>query len=629
MYSLQELGKAYTPIHVVGNGRVCAYGNGVAVEQLFGPHYSAAVFCSLLPAGGAAQAETRRLPQTAVYEHRLYDAHGRQAATIRDFAAAEHTAFVRLIDGSVPTGWTAQTRVPTGWKPLAPVHLTGARAFWGEIPEGASFYDYATEPGRVRSYITPTPSLMCLLVTGEADIQNDGALLHLRIGSGMLAAVFAADFGGLMAECRQVLDTGAPALLEAALADGRRFSARRSANRPLADPGLEAVADDVAMLIRCQQSASGGIMAGPRYHLSYVRDNYGTHRGLLSLGCFDEARRLLGFYADTFARYGAVHTAQVTDCYGFHIHEQDAVEITAYLMLMAAEYRQKTGDTDTFAALLPLIRWAAAQQHALLKNGMLPFNGDETYIACGLLPRTVINNGSMEATALYHRACDRLLAMGEDAGLTAAQRSMLAADRDDIERLFADNFVCSGTLTANCPGYYAPGEAPAYRHGVYQCGHGMGGNACRNPDGIYVCPDCAGKSIPGLQENTERRFTVPSAVLMPAVAGSPLMRRSYAVKTVQTMLDHFRAGGTLNGSRRMIGYEYGELLFALQAAGCGTPADIAAIGRQMLAVRDAAGAWVECYDNGQPVGCMCRPWESGINAAALLDIAGTAAFPAE
>ena len=179
-----------------------------------------------------------------------------------------------------------------------------------------------------------------------------------------------------------------------------------------------------------------------------------------------------------------------------------------------------------------------------------------------------------------------------------------------------------GRLYANRPAFYSEGEEPPVRYGVYQCGHGMGPCACRNPDGVYVCPDCADKTIEGLRANEDTRYSLPSAVLMPAVAGSPFMRTPSARRCVEEMRRSFLENGSLTGRKgRMVGYELGELLLALRFLGMDTPEDTASIAARLMEIRDETGAWVEYYVDGVPTGCMCRPWESGINAAGLTETA--------
>ena len=48
-----------------------------------------------------------------------------------------------------------------------------------------------------------------------------------------------------------------------------------------------------------------------------------------------------------------------------------------------------------------MLTWCADAQERHLVAGMLPFNGDETYVAGGMLPRSALDDGSAEATLLY------------------------------------------------------------------------------------------------------------------------------------------------------------------------------------------------------------------------------------
>lgn len=618
MYRIPD--DTYTAIHSIGNGRVCAYANGLDILQLFGPHYSAPDTCTITLKAGADGRESRRLPETAVWSHRLFQ-NGQETATVTDFAAAgDCAAFIRTVSGTGETTWSIDCKEPKAWHRLSARLLDGAKAYWSQILDGAPFYRYCSTPEGDPGYVTVEPVFACLLFTGEFDVsQTSSRRLEVMGKSGAMLAVFSCTFAGLLDECRRVLEKGADELLADAVADGKRFTAQRRANRPCADAQREQVADDTAMLLRCQQSYTGGILAGHMYHLAYIRDNYGAHRGLLNLGCYEQAKKLLLYYADVFSRYGVLHNAQGTDAHAFHIHENDKVEITGYIVLMAAEYYEETGDVQTLRAMRDVVLWAAQQQHETLRNGMLPFNGDETYIAGGLLPRTVLNDGSMEASALYHRACERLLQYADILEVPKDFQTMLKRDRDEIADRFEENFVKEGRLYANHPRFYPEGEEPLVRPGVYQCGHGMGSCSCRNPDGIYVCPDCADKSIEGLKANRDTWYAIPSAVLMPVVAGSPLMKRPAARQCVEDMLRSFRENGSLTGRKgQMVGYELGELLLALRFLGIGAPEDIDTIVARLLEIRDETGAWVEYYVDGVPTGCRCRPWESGINAAALV-----------
>jgi len=41
------------------------------------------------------------------------------------------------------------------------------------------------------------------------------------------------------------------------------------------------------------------------------------------------------------------------------------------------------------------------------------------------------------------------------------------------------------------------------------------------------------------------------------------------------------------------------------------------VAAALAARRDRYGMWAEYYDDEAPVGTRCRPWESGLNIAAL------------
>ena len=63
---------------------------------------------------------------------------------------------------------------------------------------------------------------------------------------------------------------------------------------PFREKVLAAV-DDTAVLIKTQQSAQGGVLAGHNYHLAYVRDQYGTSRCLLKLGIWKKPKKSWNF----------------------------------------------------------------------------------------------------------------------------------------------------------------------------------------------------------------------------------------------------------------------------------------------------------------------------------------------
>ena len=88
---------------------------------------------------------------------------------------------------------------------------------------------------------------------------------------------------------------------EAFRAKGRDFETELPETVPGRARLLE-VLDAVSVMIKTQQAAEGGILAGYPYHLGYVRDQYGTHRGLVALGHEEMSQDILRFYWEIFKR---------------------------------------------------------------------------------------------------------------------------------------------------------------------------------------------------------------------------------------------------------------------------------------------------------------------------------------
>jgi hypothetical protein len=269
-----------------------------------------------------------------------------------------------------------------------------------------------------------------------------------------------------------------------------------------------------------------------------------------------------------------------------------------------------------------MLEWAFEAQIKHLAGGMLPFNGDETTIAGGILPRDILLDGAAEATLLFIESGRRLIAWARRAGAWPAERlERAAAAVEGARRPYRANFHHDGRWWANNPARRELAEAPRFRHGV--ClgrleGCAFFGWTRRGEDGRYYCPACYPRrhdAPPG--PPSRERYALPSIALMSSYVDAAVLTGEDVDATLADALAALDGGGSLAAraaADRLPGYELGILLFALAqrrhpAAG--------RIARRLLSLRDAAGAWVEYYENGAPQGTRCRPWESGINAEAL------------
>ena len=598
--------KADRALHALGNGETIAYGRGIEWVQVFGPPYSSPTMFSLIAEeGDAPRCESRRLPGSNLWEHRLPQGEIAECAArhpvclLRTWRLREALRMKLCLHGHELAG---QTALFPGCAWAALIVVPACTPYYNDYPCGARRY-------------------MMIAFTGGAHVEAlEGALRVTFQGEGCMIVVGADSYPACVEATSRALAAGPDEILRAAREEDGAFHQRRLERMPAlkAHPLAEAVreaGEGVSFLIRAQQGQNGGVLAGHNYHLSYVRDQYGTFRGLLAMGCLEEAAAIVRFSNDVFARSGRLANAQAIGiANSFHEHENDAVEITGYLLLQSTKLLEAAGDRAFFDEQRPMLDWALRSQIAQLHRGMLPFNGDETYVAGGFLPRTALNHGSFEATMLFIEGGKRYLAQRraeEKEDWIRQAKEALA----DAERQFEDNFRRKDGYIANSLARLEGLTEPAYRHGMCPNGDTFGWLK-RVGEGIYVCPHClaAGRLTPPA---CTQEIPLKSALLMALYVDSPLLSQEYLRSQISAYLAQYRQTGVLpslpDGSR-CVGYDFGLLLYA--AAQFGLAADD--LLAHMLALKDSAGMWAEYYDAGQPQNTRCRPWESAINMEGAL-----------
>jgi hypothetical protein len=396
--------------------------------------------------------------------------------------------------------------------------------------------------------------------------------------------------------------------------------------------------DDVSVMIKTQQSAEGSVIAGYPYPLGYVRDQYGVSRCLLKLGYIGEARKILEFYWNIWKKYGVIHNAQAIGLDGiFHIHENDEVEIPGYLLIQAFDYLEKSGDDKFTELIFPMLKWCWDVQKKHLARGMLPFNGDETYVAGGFLPRSALNDGSAEATMLFIDGGGKFL------NWSMKHRKLSGPDLDEgrtilnnTKNLFRKNFWVDGQLITNNPERLDFTEIPRFRHGVCERSgpdclisgkHGFGGIDWteRDINNRYQCPACLASGP--LPEREPVTFHLISVSLTPLYFQSSLFKTEELKPVIEKIVSQYEKTGILaclsdqnsdENNKRTVGYDFGFLLYSMLAARMEKSEEIY---RKTLSVRDSSGVWSEYYNDNLPQGTRYRPWESAINLEALLKFA--------
>lgn len=616
-------------VHALGTGRILVYGQGPEWMQMIGAPYSAPTMASLrFSDDEEVYAVSERTEGASDWVHTVskkLPSHSTRTdcGVFCDLACRDRHVILRRFELEQPVTLHLTSDHPISDMTALMDASLCELAFSVSVPRCAPvFHDYPVG----------TPSAMVIGIRCDGDTcmprcaahPIDGGFALTLSGSGTVYVCGGEHFPAALAALTGAMRTEFSEYLSQQRAADAAYLIKCRKNRayirrepPSDAESVSAAIEDVLFAVHAQQSEQGGVMAGHTYHLAYVRDQYGVLRGLLSMGDFAGAKAILQYYLDVEARMGTVHNAQGMGASIFHVHENDNTEITAYLVLSCTEYLRRTQDLLFFEKCLGMCGRAMQRSLGELAGGMMPFNGDETYIAGGLLPRSVIEQGSLEATALFITAAEQLEQVCHTFGLVSdAIPAELHECRIAAELAFDDNFARRGGYTVNAPKREELRPQPLYRHGVCYFGDTFGWlrGVAR---GCYVCPACAGKAV--TPDDTE--YHLPSAYLTLPYVGSRLIGKPILAETVRAMLSSYRKTGKLPAApvgSRTVGYDLGFLLYAAAVTG----EDASDLITAALDARDESGMWCEYYERADgrmvPSGTRCRPWESAVTMDGIL-----------
>ena len=589
-------------IHAIGNGEILLYGRGPEWMQAFGAPYSCPTVLSLIvPKGDSVQCASHRRAGTNAWVHRM------AAGEMVDCASREQHCIARHWTLNAPVQFDLDCHDFA----LDDQSALLSGAWLVSVPATAALYN---------DYPILQQTFMMVRLLGEYRAERIPIGLKITLsGEGTLLLTGARTYGDCVLQMRSAGALSFEALLEQSNREDRAFlesCARRRAplkEHPLRNAVEEAI-EDVALLVRAQQHRGGGVQAGHNYHLAYVRDQYGVSRGLLAMGAWEEAAAILRFYREIFARHGFVATAQAMGVDGiFHVHECDRTEITGYLLLQACDLLRVNRDSDFFLSLRPMMKWAIDAQLECLHNGMLPFNGDETYIAGRIVPRTILNHGAFEATLLLITGGRRYIGLCHAMGSFESWMTDVLAKLDEVSARFEANFRRGDHYVANSLKRMEGLIEPEFRHGVCY-NEDFFGWLHREAESSYVCPKCAGGRDyrPFRQE-----LLLNSTMLMaPFIQADQISPEFCAMQTARYLAEYREKGilPSLPDGDRCLGYDFGLMLFAAKDAGL----DADDLLAHMLSLQDECGGWSEYYCGTAHQNTRCRPWESAINVAGAI-----------
>lgn len=599
-------------VHVMGNGEILACGRGPELVNLYGPPYTSPnVLTMTVDYDGLLTNSAVREPGTAIWDHEI-EADGEKAMEFVEFTASNLPAYVRMVD-CVRDGvsFVLRPHPSASFLPSACIENS-----WQQV----------IRPGQYAwHYPTCLWSFHWVILGGSCtgELRDDGSLI-VRCGRGK-GFIIVAGGNEYPDTCETAEKIKAEELLIKTRNYWKEFTERRLSTRPVLksfEPKIAEILDGAAVLIKAQQSKEGGVGAGHYYPLAYVRDQYGTARGMLALGMYEEAKANIEFRAAKFARFGNLFTAEAmgTDCIR-HRHEFDEVEGPAYTILQVRDYVRATGG-DAFAeGFMPMLEWCWDIQKKQLAGGMLSFNGDETYVAGGFYPRSGLLHGSADTTLVFAESGRWLAEWASSRGIWTKERAAAEmAFVNEAASAYREHFFDKDRVWANEPSRMEMIKPPAFRHGVCEARCGWFGWTQLTEKSRYVCPLCFG--VKELPEERPERMEVYSVSLLPIYIGSEILTDDEIRVVAERVLKSAHDNGhipSIPGTSRCVGYDAGLLLMNL--ASVGHPSAKEAYER-VLRMLDSAGAWTEYYeadDMPSRKNCMCRPWETGINACALVD----------
>ena len=614
-------------VYCLGNGDYGVYAKGIDIIQVFGPPYSSPSLFNMSLQNKGIEIETRREKGTDIYIHTLLK-NGKEIGTITDFVCSRLACFYRLSDLTEPVSFSFTIADPENKVSVTDYPFYGKEFGLNQsllVTAGPGVYVYHNYPSpfEINHQVCSKGSASIRLMPG---LKNE-YMLEFGKGLGMFGLVGGPSFPELNDHLRTAFSQSTSDLLAQTRADWQTYSHSGFDFSALVGSGtdkaqfMQAI-DDVSVLLKTQQGSEGGVLAGHYYHLAYVRDQYGVSRSFLPLGHYDQARQILNFYHNIWKQFGHISNAQAIGIPGiFHRHENDEVEITGYLLIQAFDYFSKTNDRDFIYQVMPFLEWCWEVQKKNLVGDMLPFNGDETYIAGGMVSRKILNDGSSEATLLFIEGGRKFLEFAKTSKYKS--KSWIGQNTAILEKVAAvyrDNFVKNGRLLVNNPKRAEMCTYPEYRFGVcLYPGHGGYCGILKHYKGsLYFCKSCYGKADRKIEPEAPEEFYLPSVSLMPIYIGSTLFSDQEKENMLGDLVKLYRETGkiTLNQQdKRLLGYDYGLFLYALTEFNHPLADEIY---RKMMSLRDETGTWSEYYLDNSPSGCRYRPWESGINIEAAI-----------
>ena len=593
--------EAQDHIACLGNGSLCIYQDEADIIQVFGPPYSAPSAMQILlePRYGVT---SERESGRAIWHHDLTK-EDKLIGQFTDFVINGLPGFIRKIQANDTIHMMLNRPKVHIWTENTTNYQESVKhAIICKTPSGSFYYGF---------YPITQGLYHQILLMGDIQIEEkaDSAYrISCGPGEGFIYIAGGSNYEDNMLNTCELLSKPAEEWLTRTRQYWDEFTNRRKTlneklnHFPDKERLLKTI-DNVAILLKTQQSTEGAIIAGHNFHMGYVRDQYGASRGLLAMGYHEEAKSILNYYWSVWKKHGYLKNAHGVGMYGFHIHENDDVEITGYLIIQAFDYLKASSDQAFITMILPMLEWCWKSQKKHLMKEMLPFNGDETYIAGHILPRSTINDGSSEATLLFITGGELLLEWFAKQDLWGQPR--FETEKKILERVkdaYPNNFIDENGLMTNNPMRTLGEELPAFRHGVCEArleGCQVIDWTQKNKNDRYLCPHCFPKTK--LERVEKEKFHIQSVTLTPFYIHASLFDEKQKKLFISNLANTYQKTKRLPSRPDgdiTVGYDYGLFLYALTEQ---VHPLKDTVYEMMMGALDKRGVWIEYYKENQPV----------------------------
>ena len=233
------------------------------------------------------------------------------------------------------------------------------------------------------------------------------------------------------------------------------------------------------MILKCQQSHTGGFSPMNGYSYTWIRDNNGPVLYMLRIGKFKEAKDVLDFYYNYALKTGFVASSSRVDVSFLEKESSnidwskmgvDIAEVPSWLVKQHWWYYTYTGDLGLLKSRFPYLKRCLMGQK-ITKDGKLYFQTDETYMWT-LQSRTYnlvkypnyylgLNSYSVDSAFEWVAACENLATVAKLTGDDKEYEELMKKSnfvRESINKYFwleKEEYFAPALSIFNQP-YYVP-----------------------------------------------------------------------------------------------------------------------------------------------------------------------------